>query len=331
MNTDKAAPKGGAVGALGAGFQNGSDTDSDAREGGVGGRATETRAAEGGGGGGASGMASRTSEGAGGGGGGVVIVGGDAPDFATIWATEPAGGGGGTKLRIKAERERYMKEFGLRAKLARGSIEVNDAAAAMGVHRNTIWNIERGDTLPDAFELALMAGLYHVSVECLVGGGSSLPPAETTQKSVKAIEIGEMVYVPHFDMQVSAGPGAFHDIESVIAMRGFDRSYIRGELRIAHNDVAMCYVTGRSALPELKPRDTIMVDLRDRSVTNEGLHVVRLDDTLILKRLQRLPGRVLRVTSSNPEYEPFDITAFEESQRDFEVIGRVRWAGITYL
>jgi DNA-binding XRE family transcriptional regulator len=50
-----------------------------------------------------------------------------------------------------------MKEFGQRAKLARDGMEVSEAAAAIGVHRNTIWNIERGETLPDAFELLLMA------------------------------------------------------------------------------------------------------------------------------------------------------------------------------
>jgi phage repressor protein C with HTH and peptisase S24 domain len=92
----------------------------------------------------------------------------------------------------------------------------------------------------------------------------------------------------------------------------------------------MCSVTGTSAMPDLKPRDTVMVDLRDRSVANEGLHIVRLDDALMLKKLQRLPGKVLRVSSKNPEYPPFEIRSFEESQRDFEVIGRVRWGGITY-
>jgi transcriptional regulator with XRE-family HTH domain len=232
----------------------------------------------------------------------------------------------------KALRQAYMKAFGQRAKLARGSREVSEVAAAIGVHRNTIWNIERGETLPDVFELQLMAKVYGVAPESLAGEcpSGNAGPMPSAPRSVEALELGAYIYVPHFDVSVSAGPGAFHSIERVIAMRPFDAGYIRGDLGIQHNALALCTVIGRSALPELKPRDTVMVDLRDRSVAQEGLHVVRLDDALILKKLQRLPGKVLRVSSSNQEYEPFEISGFEESQRDFEVIGRVRWSGVTY-
>jgi transcriptional regulator with XRE-family HTH domain len=262
---------------------------------------------------------------------------GDAPEL-----TEPAAkyldvvNGPGdiayVKQAIKAIRHTYMKAFGQRAKLARGSMEVSEAALAIGVHRNTIWNIERGDTLPDAFELQLMAKVYRVAVDALVGDYSAghSGPSAAAPRSVRALEMGPYIYVPHFDITVSAGPGSFHNLESVIAMRPFDVGFIRGDLGIQHEEIAMCTVIGRSALPELKPRDTVMLDLRDRSVAQEGLHVVRLDDALMLKKLQRLPGKVLRVSSSNQEYEPFEISTVEESQRDFEVIGRVRWSGVTY-
>lgn len=43
-----------------------------------------------------------------------------------------------------------------------------------------------------------------------------------------------------------------------------------------------------------------------------------------------LPGRVLRVSSHNPAYEPFDIHDTDGASRDFAVMGRVRWAGITF-
>lgn len=266
-----------------------------------------------------------------------------APDGDQPEAGEPAakyldvlqhGPGSGAEIKEaqKALRQAYMRGFGQRAKLARGSLEVSEVAAAIGVHRNTIWNIERGETLPDVFELQLLARVYGVAPETLVGEypGGSTGPMPTAPRSVQALELGAYIYVPHFDVSVSAGPGAFQAIERVIAMRPFDAGFIRGDLGIQHNALALCTVIGHSALPELKPRDTVMVDLRDRSVAHEGLHVVRLDDALILKKLQRLPGKVLRVSSSNPDYAPFEITGFEESQRDFEVIGRVRWSGVTY-
>lgn len=49
-------------------------------------------------------------------------------------------------------------------------MEISDAAKLMGVHRNTIWNIERGDSLPDAFELDVLAGVYKTTANFLLTG-----------------------------------------------------------------------------------------------------------------------------------------------------------------
>ncbi|MBI2770011.1 MAG: helix-turn-helix transcriptional regulator [Burkholderiales bacterium] len=246
---------------------------------------------------------------------------------------QAAGLGTGSEVKNarKDIRAAYMKDFGMRARMARGVMDVADAAAKIGVHRNTVWNIERGETLPDAFELQLMAQVYRVPVDVLLGAaGGRQSPIGGPVKSASAVEMGAYIYVPLFDVHVSAGPGAFQGVEHVTAMRPFDAGFIRAELNISHNELAMCGVIGSSALPDLKPKDTIMLDLRDHAVMSEGLHVVRLDDALMLKKLQRLPGKVLRVSSANDSYPPFEISGFEDSQRDFQVIGRVRWAGVTF-
>lgn len=209
----------------------------------------------------------------------------------------------------------------------RGKIQVSEVAAKLGVHRNTIWNIEGGKSLPDAYELLQLAELFHTSVGALLGRPEqSLVPERSTQ----AVEMENFVFVPHFDIQASAGSGSFQDIGHVTAMRPFDSAYIRGELGIGHDDLGLCGVIGNSGEPVLHSGDTVLVDFHDRSVMVEGLHIVRMDGMPLLKKLQRLPGKVIRVSSHNPAYAPFDVVADEESQRDFEVIGRVRWAGLSF-
>lgn len=234
-----------------------------------------------------------------------------------------------SKLARAARRKAYMTEVGQRCRIARGSMALNDAAARIGVHRNTLWNIERGDSLPDAMELDELARLYTTTVAALLGHDDAVAPAPV-QRNVRAVELGGVVYVPHFDIQASAGTGEFQDIERVIAMRPFDATYIRGDLGIQHFDLALCWVIGNSGEPVLHSRDTVMVDLRDRQVLTEGTHIVRMDNANFIKKLERRPGRVIRVSSNNDAYEPFDIIGGDDSQRDFEVIGRVRWAGVTF-
>jgi phage repressor protein C with HTH and peptisase S24 domain len=201
-------------------------------------------------------------------------------------------------------------------------------ARKLDLHVNTIGKFERGLTVPDAFALLRMAEAGRCPAEWLLTGEVRSTKVE---RSVHAVESGEYVYVPHFDVSVSAGNGVFCDVEQVIAMRPFEAAFIRVVLGIAHNELVLVSVVGNSMEPLLRSRDTTMLDLRDNDVHTEGIHAIRLDGALMLKKLQRLPGKVLRVSSANSEYAPFEIDGSDdESQRDFAVLGRVRWGGVTF-
>ena len=228
-------------------------------------------------------------------------------------------------------RNVFMQQFGQRCRAARGAREINDVAAAVGVHRNTIWNVERGDSLPDAFELEVLAREYNTTPTQLLGGqAQDAGRSAGVPHGVRAVQADELIYVPLFDLREQAEGAAFTDADSVLAMRPFDAQFIRYDLGIAHDDLAMFGVVGASMEPWLHARDAVLADLRDRDALTEGVHLIRLDGALLMKRLQRLPGKILRVSSYNPAYEPFDIQGHESADRDFAVLGRVRWAGVTF-
>jgi len=224
------------------------------------------------------------------------------------------------------ERKEFMQRFGARCRSARGKMEVVEAAAAMGVHRNTIRNIETGASLPDVYDLERLARIYGTTSAALLDDGAHSSESNLVSKSIQAIEIDEFVYIPLFDIKVSAGDGhaLFSDVETVLEMRPFPHTYVRRDLGIWHNELALVTVVGHSMEPDLHSRDVALLDLRDREVQSEGMHAVRLDSALLIKKLQRLPNRTLRVISSNPAYEPFEIQGSDDADRDFEVLGRVR-------
>ena len=53
--------------------------------------------------------------------------------------------------------------------------------------------------------------------------------------------------------------------------------------------------------PLLRSRDTTMLNHRAQDVQTERIHAFRLDGALMLKILQRLPGRILRASAANTE------------------------------
>lgn len=234
------------------------------------------------------------------------------------------GGGGAAKATP------YSRALGERIRTCRGAASREAFKDFLGVHVNTVGKFERGESMPDAQTLVLIAEHGRRSAQWLLTGEDFAGGAALVPRSLRAMEAGSYVYVPHFDIQASAGNGFFNDIETVKAMRPFDVSYIRNDLGIQHDELALITVVGTSMEPDLHSRDTVMLDLRSRDVLTEGIHAVRLDGALLVKKLQRLPGRVLRVASSNSAYSSFDIEGRDDTDRDFAVIGRVRWGGVTF-
>ena len=73
--------------------------------------------------------------------------------------------------------------------------------------------------------------------------------------------------------------------------------------------------------PALRDGDEILVDRTPRAL-RAGIHVVRIDDVLLVKRIERLGAEQLRLISDNPAYAPV-----ERPIAAVEVVGRVVWTG----
>ena len=71
--------------------------------------------------------------------------------------------------------------------------------------------------------------------------------------------------------------------------------------------------------PTLRDGDEILVDCRTGPL-RDGIHVVRLDEAVLVKRIDTgLPGRIV-LMSDNSTYRPIELEAGE-----VEVVGRVVW------
>lgn len=134
----------------------------------------------------------------------------------------------------------------------------------------------------------------------------------------------DSVSVPMFDVEASAGPGAFPDHERPRAAMRFDPAWLR-RLNLDAAHLSMIRVTGDSMAPTLADGDDILVDRSDGiERLRDGIYVLRMDGALNVKRLAPDPTR-RRVTikSDNPGYRNWPVV-----DRDaLDLIGRVVWAG----
>ncbi|KPF62459.1 LexA family transcriptional regulator [Porphyrobacter sp. AAP60] len=139
-------------------------------------------------------------------------------------------------------------------------------------------------------------------------------------KAPKQRESGDWVDVPRLDLGASAGPGRVAGGEAAFDTFRFSRRWL-AEQGLDRAQLSAIRVEGDSMEPLLNDGDEILVDCSPRPF-RDGIHVVRLGDTLMVKRVASAgPGRVA-LLSQNFAYPPVEVAAEEVA-----IIGRVVWKG----
>ena len=146
---------------------------------------------------------------------------------------------------------------------------------------------------------------------------SELGAPEEFSRANDALE-AEWSNVPRLSLGASAGPGATTGEERAIGAFRFASRWLRDqglELRA----LSAIAVTGDSMEPTLRDGDEILVDRTQRPL-RDGIHVVRVDEALLVKRLETGRPGVVTLISDNPAYRPIEL-----APGAIHVVGRVVW------
>jgi phage repressor protein C with HTH and peptisase S24 domain len=129
---------------------------------------------------------------------------------------------------------------------------------------------------------------------------------------------GDWVDVPRLALGASAGPGRLANEEQAIGTFRFSSRWLRGQ-GLDPAMLSAIAVTGDSMEPTLRDGDEILVDRAPRPL-RDGIHVVRVEDAVLVKRLDMARPGAIALISDNPAYRPLELAPYA-----VEVIGRVVW------
>jgi len=144
--------------------------------------------------------------------------------------------------------------------------------------------------------------------------------SSVTPSSLAGKRVGNPVWldIPRLAVEASAGPGAIPVGDEAVGALRFSARWLR-EQGFEPAQLSAILVAGDSMEPLLRDGDEILVDRTPRPL-RDGVHVVRVGDTLMVKRVQAgVPGRIV-LESQNPAYRPIELAPDE-----VEVVGRVVW------
>lgn len=180
------------------------------------------------------------------------------------------------------------------------------------IHRGTPRRLREEDrkTLADHFNVS----------ESTLGG-----PHGTEYKRTE-IETNETsyLYVPAYNISASAGPGLIVEHEEQMGELAFRRDWIKSVSNAPVEQLAVVRVDGDSMYPTLAHGDHVLIDRQQTDLAKDGIYVLRVEDTLQIKRILIHPGtRQIKIKSDNPLFDHWNECAPES----LTILGRAVWVG----
>jgi transcriptional regulator with XRE-family HTH domain len=169
-------------------------------------------------------------------------------------------------------------------------VGIPEAAAALGITISGVSNLElQGMSYKTALKHANTLGWSVPNLEEILNN----PEASTTTITLTSL-------------QPSAGTGMSTDNE-IITRLDLPIDWMRRQYpQIANlNNLALCTARGSSMEPAIRDSDTLVADTTHNSFDSDDVYVFTYDDELFIKRIQRIPGEGVLMTSDNKElYAP---------------------------
>jgi phage repressor protein C with HTH and peptisase S24 domain len=211
---------------------------------------------------------------------------------------------------FSARLELIMRQFG----------SVADLARAVGVSDNAIykWLARRGQpSLPSVVAIARVAG---VSVEWLATGHEAPEP---TPGLVSLPAYRDYTFMARGEIRIDGARGAQIRSALIVNVLAFGTAWLKHRFAVEPERLMLLEVSGDSMAPTLREGDLVLADLSETRARTDGVYVLREQNDLVVKRLQRGNlGAALTIRSDNPAYESVAILPGVVS-----IVGRVIWAG----
>lgn len=161
-------------------------------------------------------------------------------------------------------------------------------------------------------------------VPSYVRGGTADETVVAEEHTSHNSKMQDYTLVDCYQVFASAGFGSAVSDELKTEPMAFRIDWLKKE-GLSPERLAVIRAKGDSMEPTISNNDIILVNLCNGDALRDGLYVLRIGDSLLVKRLQFDVLGGIKVISDNPGYETQVVT--KDQRADVHIVGRVAWAG----
>lgn len=217
-----------------------------------------------------------------------------------------------------------MTSFAHRLRRARkgAGLTQDQLARRVGLKRQSISAMERTGGVERTGKLVEIAEALGVRPQWLRSGEEPREAEWVAAGDGAAPVMDDFTLVPQYAVTASLGAGREIVSEQIVDHLAFKTEWLRSAMGLNPGKCALITAKGDSMEPAIGDGDLLLLDLRELRTLDPSVYVLRHEDSLYAKRVQRLTDGQLRIISDNKFYEPETV-----DPQDVEIIGRVVWIG----
>lgn len=241
-----------------------------------------------------------------------------------------------------AEKQNMTDKLKERLEFVIGKERPYAFATRIGLGKSTLAGILNNGACPQTSTLIKIAMNTNISINWLLTGKGNPWLDHVDPKNPDDVpwsmarEPGEQyhvspqsyVVVPRFSIQVAFETDETFHCGQVVDHIAFKSDWILDVMRLDPKKIALVSIIGDSMEPTLKEGDLVLLDQRDQSMGNDAIYVMRRDEDLVAKRLQRGFDGSVTIKNDNAAYEDIKISLAEAGQ--LSIVGRVVWVGARF-
>lgn len=137
----------------------------------------------------------------------------------------------------------------------------------------------------------------------------------------------EFAMLRRLDVKASAGNGNLVFMETDKGRLAFRKDFLR-HIGVRESDALLIYADGQSMEPKIPDGAVLLVDTGHTELSNNDIHVIRVDGEILVKRLRKEIGGGVWIVSDNTDKGRYpDILVTPDKEDHITIIGRVLWMG----
>ncbi len=188
-------------------------------------------------------------------------------------------------------------------------------AEILGLNRSSISQAKKKRVVPDKWILNLFKS-HGVNPVWIESGEGQMFLNKPDKESIEP----EYKIVRKVKARLCAGGGSFEVDPEISDSYLFQGEWLRRKGR--PDKMVLMDIFGNSMEPELKNGDTVLVDCAQKDILAGLLYAVGIDDTIMIKRIEKHPGKLL-LRSDNKDYAPIIIGGQDINK--VRIIGKLIW------